>query len=52
MEGRDITLECLAPPQEGDPIENLAVELVRSNVDLIIAVADRAIQAARTQFRS
>jgi putative ABC transport system substrate-binding protein len=46
-EGRDITLEFRAPAQVGDPIENLAAELVRSNVDLIVAVSDRAIQAAR-----
>jgi putative tryptophan/tyrosine transport system substrate-binding protein len=46
-EGTSITLIFRAPPQEGDPIENLAAELVRSNVDLIVAVADRAIQTAR-----
>jgi putative ABC transport system substrate-binding protein len=44
---RSITLIFRAPPQEGDPIESLAAKLVRSNVDLIVAIGDRAIQAAR-----
>ena len=46
-EGRNIVLEFRPPAQEGDPLENLAAELVRIKVDLIVAVGDQAIRAAR-----
>jgi len=46
-EGKNIVLEFRPAAQEGDPLENLAADLVRLNVDAIIAVADRAIRAAR-----
>jgi putative ABC transport system substrate-binding protein len=43
-EGRNIVLEFRPPLQEGDPLEHLAIELVRLNVDLIVATGDRAIR--------
>jgi putative ABC transport system substrate-binding protein len=46
-EGKNIALEFRPAPQEGDPLENLAADLARFTVDLIIAVADRSIRAAR-----
>ncbi len=46
-EGQNIILEFRPPAQEGDPLENLAADLVRLKVDLIVAVADRSIRAAR-----
>ncbi len=46
-EGQNIILEFRPPAQEGDPLEDLAADLVRLKVDLIVAVADRPIRAAR-----
>jgi ABC-type uncharacterized transport system substrate-binding protein len=46
-EGQNIILQLRLPAQEGDPLDNLAAELVRLKVDVIVAVSDRAIRAAR-----
>jgi len=46
-EGQNIILEFRPPAREGDPFENLAADLVRLKVDVIVATADRSIRAAR-----
>jgi putative ABC transport system substrate-binding protein len=46
-EGQNIIFEFRPPAREGDPFENLAADLVRLNVDVIVATAERAIRAAR-----
>ena len=46
-EGKNVILEFRPAAQEGDPLENLAGDLVRLKVDIIVAVGDRAIQAAK-----
>jgi putative ABC transport system substrate-binding protein len=46
-EGQNILLEFRPPAREGDPFEDLAVDLVRLKVDVIVATAERAIRAAR-----
>ncbi len=46
-EGQNIILEFRSPAREGDPFENLAADLVHLKVDLIVAVADQAVRAAR-----
>jgi putative ABC transport system substrate-binding protein len=46
-EGQNIILEFRPPAREGDPFENLAADLVRLKVDVIVATSERAIRAAR-----
>ena len=45
-EGQNIILEFRPPAREGDPFENVAADLVRLKVDVIVATSDRAVRAA------
>ena len=48
VEGQNVRLEFQAPQGEGgDRLDDLAARLLRGHVDLIVAVGDLAIQAAR-----
>lgn len=51
-EGQNILLEFRPPAREGDPFEPLAIDLVRLQVDVIVATAERAIRAARETTRT
>jgi putative ABC transport system substrate-binding protein len=51
-EGQNVILEFRPAAQEGDSLENLAADLARLKVDVIVAVGDRAIQAARNATRT
>src|SRR2546428_9135539 len=44
-EGQNIILEFRPPAREGDPYDDLAAELVRLKVDVIVATGDRAVRA-------
>ncbi len=46
IEGKNVQFEFRAPEKEGDPYDTLAAELVRLNVDVIVATAGIAITAA------
>ncbi len=46
-EGKNIVLEFRTAAQEGGPLESLAADFVRLKVDVIVAVGDPAIRAAR-----
>src|SRR6478736_1983817 len=45
VEGQNIFLEFRPPAREGDPFDELAAELVRLNVDIIVASGGRAARA-------
>jgi putative ABC transport system substrate-binding protein len=47
VEGQNILLEFRPPAREGDPFDELAAELVRLPVDVIVATGTRAVRAAR-----
>src|SRR5262249_8780347 len=47
VEGQNITFEFRPPAREGDSYDALAAELVRLQVDVIVATGDRAVQAAK-----
>jgi putative ABC transport system substrate-binding protein len=46
-EGHNIILEFRPPAREGDPADELAAELVRLQVDVIVATGIRAVRAAK-----
>ena len=47
VEGQNVMLEFRPPTREGDPAEELAAELVRLQVDVIVATGTRAVRAAK-----
>jgi len=47
VEGQNIIIEFRPPAREGDPFDELAVELVRLQVDVIVATGARAVRAAK-----
>lgn len=47
VEGQDILLEFRPPAREGDPFDELAAELVRLKVDVIVATGGRAVRATK-----
>jgi len=47
VEGQNVTLEFRVPEREGAPFDDLVADLVRLNVDLIVASTPPAIQAAK-----
>ncbi|MCU0965522.1 MAG: hypothetical protein MUF08_10825, partial [Burkholderiaceae bacterium] len=46
-EGRNVQYEIRAPLQEGGPFDELAADLVRIRVDVIVATANTVVGAAR-----
>ena len=47
VEGQNMTLEFRPPAGEGDPFDELAAELVRLKVDVIVATGTSAVRAAK-----
>jgi putative tryptophan/tyrosine transport system substrate-binding protein len=47
VEGQNIILEFRPPAREGDPYDDLAAELVRLKVDVIVATSTRAVRATK-----
>jgi ABC-type uncharacterized transport system substrate-binding protein len=47
VEGQNIILEFRPPAREGDPYDDLAAELVRLKVDIIVATSTRAVRATK-----
>jgi len=47
VEGQNMTLEFRPPAREGDPFDELAADLVRLKVDVIVATGQRAVRAAK-----
>jgi putative ABC transport system substrate-binding protein len=47
VEGQNIALEFRAPAQEGDAFDELAADLVRLQVDVIVATSTRAVRATK-----
>jgi putative ABC transport system substrate-binding protein len=47
VEGQNIALEFRAPAQEGDAFDELAADLVRLKVDVIVATSTRAVRATK-----
>jgi putative ABC transport system substrate-binding protein len=47
VEGQNIMLEFRPPAREGDPYDELAAELVRLKVDVIVATSTRAVRATK-----
>jgi putative ABC transport system substrate-binding protein len=47
VEGQNIILEFRPPVREGDPYDDLAAELVRLKVDVIVATGTRAVRATK-----
>jgi putative ABC transport system substrate-binding protein len=47
VEGQNIRLEFRPPAREGDPFDELAADLVRLPVDVIVATGTRAVRAAK-----
>src|SRR5262245_4143498 len=47
VEGQNITFEFRPPIREGDAFDELAAELVRLKVDVIVATGTRAVRAAK-----
>jgi putative tryptophan/tyrosine transport system substrate-binding protein len=47
VEGQNIILEFRPPAREGDPYDDLAAELVRLKVDVIVATGTRAVRATK-----
>jgi hypothetical protein len=45
---RDFTLDIRSPDGQADRLPGFAAELVKVNVDLILAVTDRAATAAKS----
>ena len=52
VEGRNVQYEIRAPQKEGAPYDELAADLVRLNVDVIVATASAAIAAAQKATRN
>ena len=46
VEDQNIVFEFRPPAREGDPFENLAIDLVHRKVDLIVATSNVAVRAA------
>ena len=46
-EGHNILLEFRPPAREGDPFDELAAELIRLQVDVIVASSVRAVRAVK-----
>ena len=46
-EGRNVQFEVRAPEKEGGPFDELAVDLVRAKVDVIVATTNTVVSAAR-----
>ena len=47
VEGKNVQYEFRAPEKEGAPYDDLAADLVRANVDVIVATGSSAIAAAK-----
>lgn len=47
IEGQNVMIEFRSPAREGDPADELAAELVRLQVDVIVATGTRAVRAAK-----
>ena len=52
VEGKNITLEFRAPAREGDAFDELAADLIRLQVDVIVATGIRAVRAAMHATRT
>ena len=52
VEGQNIRLEFRVPEREGGPFDNLAAELVRLRVDILVAVTDPVVQATQRATRT